>query len=99
MSMFKYSAVGADGRTIRGSLEADSREECVDELRRRNAQQNAARRGDGKAPLPEDSRLLAAMESGLPDAVGVALGFDRLAMLVAGKKTVAEVMPFPFDRA
>ncbi len=39
------------------------------------------------------------MESGLPPAVGVALGFDRLVMLAAGAKTLAEVMAFPFDRA
>ena len=48
------------------------------ELRARNAKVNAQRRADGKPPLPEESRLLAAMESGLPPSVGVALGFDRL---------------------
>ncbi len=69
------------------------------ELRRRNARQNAARGADGKPPLPEGGRLLAAMEAGLPRSVGVALGFDRLAMLAAGKHSLAEVMAFPFDRA
>ena len=54
---------------------------------------------DGKPALPEESRLLAAMEAGLPPAVGVALGFDRLVMLAAGAKSIAEVMAFPFDRA
>jgi elongation factor P--(R)-beta-lysine ligase len=69
------------------------------ELRARNARSNAQRRADGKPTLPETSRLLAAMEAGLPSAVGVALGFDRLVMLAAGAKSVAEVMAFPFDRA
>ncbi|MBN1394041.1 MAG: EF-P lysine aminoacylase GenX [Pirellulales bacterium] len=69
------------------------------ELRARNSRVNAQRVADGKGPLPEESRLLAAMEAGLPSAVGVALGFDRLAMLAAGAKTVAEVMAFSFDRA
>jgi elongation factor P--(R)-beta-lysine ligase len=69
------------------------------ELRARNARVNAQRRADGKPTLPEQSRLLAAMESGLPASVGVALGFDRLAMAVLGAKTIAEVIAFPFDRA
>jgi elongation factor P--(R)-beta-lysine ligase len=69
------------------------------ELRRRNARTNAQREADGKPALPEESRLLAAMEAGLPSAVGVALGFDRLVMLAAGAKSIAEVMAFPFDRA
>ncbi len=69
------------------------------ELRRRNAHTNAQRQAEGKPALPEESRLLAAMEAGLPAAVGVALGFDRLVMLAAGAKSIAEVMAFPFDRA
>ncbi len=69
------------------------------ELRARNAEINAQRQADGKPALPEQSRLLAAMEAGLPAAVGVAMGFDRLVMLAAGAKTIGEVMAFPFDRA
>ncbi len=69
------------------------------ELRRRNALVNAQRRADGKAPLPEPDRLLAAMEAGLPPAVGVALGLDRLVMLAAPSADIREVIAFPFDRA
>jgi lysyl-tRNA synthetase class 2 len=69
------------------------------ELRRRNAAVNAQRVADGKPALPAESRLLAAMDAGLPPAVGVALGFDRLVMLAAGADSVAEVIAFPFDRA
>jgi lysyl-tRNA synthetase class 2 len=69
------------------------------ELLRRSVEANARRRADGKSTLPERSRLLAAMEAGLPDAVGVSLGFDRLVMLAAGAKSLSEVMAFPFDRA
>ena len=71
----------------------------ADELRRRNAEANRRRVGDGKAKLPENSRLLAAMEAGLPSSTGVALGFDRLVMAAAGAKDIAEVMSFPIDRA
>jgi lysyl-tRNA synthetase class 2 len=69
------------------------------ELRARNARVNAERAADGKETLPEESRLLAAMEAGLPASVGVALGFDRLAMLAIGAKTIAEVVAFPINRA
>jgi lysyl-tRNA synthetase class 2 len=71
----------------------------ADELRQRIARANAQRVADGKPPLPEASRLLVAMQAGLPPAVGVALGFDRLVMLAAGAKRIAEVIAFPFDRA
>jgi lysyl-tRNA synthetase class 2 len=69
------------------------------ELRRRNARSNELRRQDGKATLPAESRLLAAMEHGLRPAVGCALGFDRLVMLTAGAKTIDEVIAFPWNRA
>ena len=68
-------------------------------LRERNARNNAQRSRDGKPYLPEESRLLAAMDSGLPASTGVALGFDRLVMLAAGAKRLDEVIAFPFDRA
>ena len=69
------------------------------ELRARNAAVNAQRVADGKPALPEESRLLAAMAAGLPAAVGVALGFDRLVMLAAGVASISEVIAFPMDRA
>jgi len=68
-------------------------------LRRRNAENNRRRVADGKTPLPEESRLLAAMDRGLPPCTGVALGFDRLVMVAVGASCLAEVMAFPFDRA
>jgi lysyl-tRNA synthetase class 2 len=71
----------------------------ADELRRRNAQANRDRTADGKLPLPEESRLLAAMDSGLPPCAGVALGFDRLVMLAAGAKCIDDVITFPIENA
>lgn len=70
-----------------------------DELARRNTENNALRKADGKSALPDESRLLAAMAAGLPAASGVALGFDRVAMLAAGASRIEEVIAFPFDRA
>ena len=68
-------------------------------LRKRNAASNAARVEDGKDALPEESRLLAAMDAGLPPAAGVALGFDRLVMLALGAERLDQVIAFPFERA
>jgi lysyl-tRNA synthetase class 2 len=68
-------------------------------LRHRNATTNRRRQADGKAALPEESRLLAAMDSGLPACTGVALGFDRAVMLALGAADIREVIAFPFDRA
>ena len=69
------------------------------ELRRRNAAVNAQRAADGHQRLPEESRLLAAMDAGLPESVGVALGLDRLLMVATGATSLAQVLAFPFDRA
>ncbi|MDG4553305.1 MAG: EF-P lysine aminoacylase EpmA [Candidatus Competibacter sp.] len=71
----------------------------VVEQRRRFEEENAARRALGLSIMPVDDNLLAALAAGLPDCAGVALGFDRLAMLAAEKKSLAEVLAFPFDRA
>lgn len=53
----------------------------------------------GLAPLPPDTRLLAALTHGLPPCAGVALGVDRLAMLALGARCLADVMAFPIERA
>ncbi len=57
------------------------------------------RRARGLPPVPIDERLLAALAAGLPDAAGVAVGFDRIVMLAAGATDIREVLPFPVDRA
>ena len=49
----------------------------------------------GKLTVIYDEVDLAALERGLPDCTGVALGFDRLAMLAAGSTTIEEVLAFP----
>ena len=71
----------------------------ADELRRRMEAESRRRQSENLSPLPVSSRLLAAMEAGLPACAGVALGFDRLLMLAVGATSIAEVIPFAFDRA
>jgi elongation factor P--(R)-beta-lysine ligase len=46
-----------------------------------------------------DEHLLAALEQGLPDCCGVALGFDRVMMLALGVDRIDRVIAFPFERA
>ena len=69
------------------------------ELRRRFERQNRLRVEMGNNALPVDSRLLAAMEEGLPECAGVALGLERLLLLITGDSAIADVLPFPDDRA
>lgn len=44
---------------------------------------------------PVDADFLAALDHGLPDCAGVALGFDRLAMLTSGAKHIEDVLWLP----
>jgi lysyl-tRNA synthetase class 2 len=71
----------------------------ADELRVRFGANLARRRGRGGAEPPVDRRLLDSLASGLPACAGVALGVDRLLMVVGGSDAIGEVLAFPFDRA
>ncbi len=86
---------------VRGVELANGYHELLDAevLRGRNRQANEERTAEGKPRLPEASRLLAAMDAGLPACGGTALGFDRLVMLAAGAESLTDVMAFAIDRA
>lgn len=71
----------------------------AEQLAARQRENNAQRVALGRAALPEDNRLLAAMRHGLPRCAGCALGFDRLVMLAAGATSIDEVLAFPLERA
>jgi len=49
--------------------------------------------------LPTDQRLIGALQQGLPECAGVALGVDRLVMLALGASRIDEVIAFPLQRA
>lgn len=69
------------------------------EQRRRFESDNHQRRLAGKPEMPIDDAFLAALEQGLPDCAGVALGLDRLLMLKLGAAEISDVLAFPFERA
>ncbi len=75
--------------------------ELVDasEQRRRFEADNRLRQQSGKPGMALDEAFLDAVEAGLPDCAGVALGLDRLLMLKLDARDIAEVLAFPFERA
>lgn len=62
-------------------------------------QDNAKRLEMGIKPQPIDYHLIGALEAGLPDCAGVALGIDRLIMLALGCDHIDQVTAFPFPIA
>jgi elongation factor P--(R)-beta-lysine ligase len=69
------------------------------EQQRRFEADQKARRAQGQPVPPFDRHLIAALETGLPDCAGVALGMDRLLMLKLGLPDLAATLAFDFSRA
>ena len=69
------------------------------EQRRRFEAERDKRRVAGRDVPPFDANLVAALEAGFPDCAGVALGVDRLLMLLLGLPELAAAMPFDYTRA
>jgi lysyl-tRNA synthetase class 2 len=67
------------------------------ELRHRFRENLQRRLEENRPLLPVESRLLTAMESGLPASCGTALGIDRLCMVLLGADSIDEVIPFPIE--
>jgi lysyl-tRNA synthetase class 2 len=98
-------AADADGQPVAARFElyfrgvelANGYHELLDagEQRRRFAA-DLQRRGElGLPAVPIDEDFLAAIDSGLPDCSGVALGLDRLVMLAVDADSLQEVVAFP----
>ncbi len=70
----------------------------ADEQRRRFAADAATRGRLGLPVVPADERLCAALDAGLPECAGVALGIDRLLLCQTGARRLDEVVAFTDER-
>ncbi|MEZ5473781.1 MAG: EF-P lysine aminoacylase EpmA [Steroidobacteraceae bacterium] len=71
----------------------------ADEQRARFDADNRARQRLGLPVVTADAALIAALEHGLPDCCGVALGLDRALMIASGSANIDDVLSFPIERA
>ncbi len=69
------------------------------EQKQRFEQDRKLRQLRGEDINPLDQRLLAALQAGLPECSGVAVGVDRLLMAILQAGHIDMVLPFPFHRA
>jgi lysyl-tRNA synthetase class 2 len=69
------------------------------EQRARFEADNQVRKEHGLVEYPCDEALIAALESGLPSCSGVAVGIDRLIMLLVNADHIDKVIGFSSDRA
>ena len=81
---------------IDGIEMANGFEELTDmhEQRQRFAEENRQRLSLGLEPIALDEKFLQALESGLPETAGVAVGLDRLLMWATGSSHISQVMSF-----
>jgi len=63
----------------------------ADEQRRRFEGDNRRRIALGREAMPIDDGLIDALQTGLPDCAGVALGFERMLMIMAGAADISQV--------
>lgn len=69
------------------------------EQRRRFEADRCARQAAGRCAPAIDKRFMAAIDAGLPEVSGVALGIERLLMVMLGCERIDEVLAFPLERA
>jgi len=86
---FEIYAAGVELANGFGEL-ADAKEQ-----RRRFEVDQNIKRQMGLKPYPIDEEFLKALETGLPESSGVAMGFDRLIMLLTGAEKIQDILWSP----
>ena len=71
----------------------------ADEQRRRFDHDNAQRVKAGVSERQIDIHLIAALDYGLPSCSGIAVGLDRLLMMLCDKRRIAEVLSFHWENS
>jgi len=69
------------------------------EQEKRFDQENQCRQKKGLPVVQKDKHFLQALHAGLPDCSGIALGLDRLLMVMCNAQALDDVIAFPFERA
>ncbi len=69
------------------------------EQRLRFNQENSQRTSMGKPTIEMDTRLLTALEQGVVDCAGVAIGLDRLLMVLSECHSIDQVLAFSWQQA
>lgn len=70
----------------------------AEEQQQRFDADNKIRKEENKPVMAIDANLLAALESGLPNCSGVALGLDRLLMALTKTNSIEQVLSFSWQR-
>ena len=85
-----------------GELElGNGYQEEVNSIRNRTIleSENNKREQMGLQTMPIDNLFLDACDAGIPASAGIAIGLDRVLMVIIGEKSIQKVINFPWDKA
>ncbi len=109
MSALARLSTNSDGHPVASRFElfvngvelANGYHELLDaeEQKKRFEEEQRMRQERGYDLYPYDKNMVSALAHGMPDCAGVAMGIDRLLMLMLGTGNIADVLAFDFSRA
>ena len=109
MSALARLSTNSDGHPVASRFElfvngvelANGYHELLDaeEQKKRFEEEQRMRQERGYDIYPYDKNMVDALAHGMPDCAGVAMGIDRLLMLMLGTGNIGDVLAFDFNRA